>query len=533
MKRTTSLAVILALAPALTAGAPNGRPAASIDLGTVQGVEQVKGQWRYSDTRIVEVDFRGPGPDNKPSGKPNRTYDFTPHAEGGDFDDSRWEVLDPTTLGRRRSTGKLCFNWYRIRLTVPERIGDFNPAGSTVVFETIVDDYAEVWVDGKLARDLGQRSGGVVTGFNAPNRLVIGRDVKPGQQIQLAVFGINGPISARPENFIYVRYAKLDFYTSAPAARGAHATPLAGKIVRLDPRFDKLVPRDAVLEEVADGLTWVEGPAWDRQNGVLLFSDIPTNAVYRAFPGAGAHVFLKPSGYTGAAPFRGREPGANGLAFDAAGRLVLCEHGDRRIARLDKDGRKTTLADRYHGKRLNSPNDLVFKSNGDLYFTDPPFGLPEAFDDPAKELPFSGVYRLSTDGTLTLLTREIKAPNGIAFSPDERTLYVSNADPGRAVWLAYDVRDDGTLGTGRVFFDATAWTKTKKGAPDGMKVDRDGNLFAAGPGGLHVFAPDGTHLGSIETGVATSNCAWGEDGTVLYLTADTAVYRLKLTTKGY
>lgn len=310
------------------------------------------------------------------------------------------------------------------------------------------------------------------------------------------------------------------------------ALPPLGKIVKLNPRFDLLVPRDAKLEKITDGFTWVEGPVWDRRSGTLLFSDIPNNAVFKWKEGEGTSVFLKPSGYTGSAPFLGQEPGSNGLAFDAAGRLALCEHGDRRIARLEADGRKTTLVDRYKSKRLNSPNDLVFKSNGDLYFTDPPFGLPNAFDDPNKELDFSGVYRLSTDGKLTLLIREIKAPNGIAFSPDEKTLYVSNADPNRAVWMAYDVRDDGTLAKGRVFFDATAWTRTKKGAPDGMKVDRAGNLFAAGPGGIYIFTPDGTHLGSIEMDVATSNVAWGDDGSVLYITASTAIYRIRLGTRG-
>jgi gluconolactonase len=305
-----------------------------------------------------------------------------------------------------------------------------------------------------------------------------------------------------------------------------------GKIVRLDPQFDRLVPAGAKLERVADGFSWVEGPVWDRRSGHLLFSDIPSNSIFRWLPGSGASLFLKPSGYTGAALFSGREPGSNGLALDSEGRLVLCEHGDRRIARLEKDGRKTTLADRYEGKRLNSPNDLVFKSNGDLYFTDPPFGLPKAFDDPARETDFSGVYRLSKSGKLTLLTQELRAPNGIAFSPSERTLYVSNADPARAVWRAFDVRDDGSLGTSRVFFDATSWTRHKKGAPDGMKVDIAGNLFAAGPGGIHVFTPDGRHLGSIETGVATSNCAWGDDGSVLYITADRAILRVQLSTRG-
>jgi gluconolactonase len=308
--------------------------------------------------------------------------------------------------------------------------------------------------------------------------------------------------------------------------------PGLGTIVRLDPRFDRLVPRDAALEKVAGGFAWVEGPVWNRTGGYLLFSDIPNNSVFKRREGTGVSLFLKPSGYTGEVIFEGREPGSNGLAFDPEGRLVLCEHGNRRIARLEADGRKTTLADRYEGKRLNSPNDLVFKTNGDLYFTDPPFGLPRAFEDPRKELDFSGVYRLSASGQLSLLTREIKAPNGLAFSPDEKTLYVSNADPTRAVWMAYDVGDDGSLANGRVFFDATAWTKTKKGVPDGMKIDREGNIFAAGPGGIHIFAPDGTHLGSIETGVATSNAAWGDDGSVLYITASTAVYRIRLATKG-
>lgn len=318
---------------------------------------------------------------------------------------------------------------------------------------------------------------------------------------------------------------------SAPAQFADTAGP-GGRIVRLDSRVDRLVPPGAVLEKVADGFTWVEGPVWDRRGGHLLFSDIPKNAVYKWVPGSGVSLFLTPSGYTGTAPFAGREPGSNGLAFDPRGRLVLAEHGDRRIARLESDGRKTTVADRYQGRRLNSPNDLVFTSNGDLYFTDPPFGVPKAFDDPAKELPLSGVFRLSAQGELTLLTSELRAPNGLAFSPDERVLYVSNADRARAVWMAYDVRADGSLGPGRVFFDATARAHTLKGVPDGMKVDRAGHLFAAGPGGIYILAPGGTHLGSLETGGVVSNVAWGEDGSVLYITANRAIYRIRLSTRG-
>ncbi len=316
------------------------------------------------------------------------------------------------------------------------------------------------------------------------------------------------------------------------AARQQTSSARRAKIVRLDPRFDQLVPRDAVLEKLADGYAWVEGPAWNRNGGYLLFSDIPNNSVFKWQEGKGVSLFLKSSGYTGKAPFAGREPGSNGLTFAADGRLVLCEHGDRRIARLEEDGTRTTLADRYKGKRLNSPNDLAFKSNGDLYFTDPPFGLPQAFDDPHKELDFSGVYRLAMNGELTLLTREIRAPNGIAFSPDEKTLYLTDVDPDRPAWLAYDVKEDGTIGIGRVFFDATPWKKGNYGGPDGLTVDREGNLFAARPGGINVFAPDGTLLGSIETGIATSNVTWGNDGSVLYITANTAIYRIRLRTNG-
>ncbi|WP_447977525.1 SMP-30/gluconolactonase/LRE family protein [Candidatus Nitrospira bockiana] len=303
-------------------------------------------------------------------------------------------------------------------------------------------------------------------------------------------------------------------------------------ITRLDPRIDRLIPKDAKLEKIADGFAWTEGPVWSRPDGFLLFSDVPNNVVQQWKAGGGLSRFLQPSGYTGAAPFPGREPGSNGLAFDRAGRLILCQHGDRRLARLEADGRFTTLADRYDGKRLNSPNDLVVASTGEIYFTDPPFGLPERFADPGKELPFQGVYRLSVDGRLTLLIRNIRAPNGIAFSPDERTLYVTDVDPRRAAWLAYDVTSDGTVMNGRVFFDATRWRKDPYFGPDGVKVDQSGNVFGARPGGVSIFAPDGTHLGDIEIGAATSNLNWGDDGFTLYITAGDAVYRMRLATKG-
>lgn len=305
-----------------------------------------------------------------------------------------------------------------------------------------------------------------------------------------------------------------------------------GTIVRKDPRFDKLIPTSSQLEKLSGGFEWSEGPLWIREGAYVLFSDIPKNAVMMWKEGVGTSVFLEKSGYTGTTPRNG-ESGSNGLLLDAQGRLVLCEHGDRRVARVERDGKKTTLADRFGGKRLNSPNDAVLKSNGDIYFTDPPYGLEKQIGDPARELNFQGVFRISTKGELTLLTKEVSMPNGIAFSPDEKKLYVANSDPENAVWFQFDVNDDGTIANRKTFFDATAWVKEgRAGLPDGLKVDRRGNLFATGPGGLHVFAPDGAHLGTIDTGGATANCAWGGDGSVLYITADMNLLRIKTGTKG-
>lgn len=333
-----------------------------------------------------------------------------------------------------------------------------------------------------------------------------------------------------------------------PAATTTAPTPNADKpestrlvkVVRLNPAFDNLLttkeefPGEGTVTRLSLGHKWTEGPVWNRKENYLLFSDIPNNAIYKWQANKGASLFLQPAGYSGKEPFTGKEPGTNGLTYDAQGRLVMCQHGDRRVARLEADGKTITgLVDKYEGKRLNSPNDLTYHSNGDLYFTDPPYGLPKNWEDPGRELDFCGVYRLDKKGKLTLLTKEITRPNGIALSPDEKKLYVASSDPDKAIWMVYDVIADGTLANGKVFFDATAWAKEKRpGLPDGMKVDKDGNVFATGPGGVLVFAPDGTHLGSFETGVPTANVAFGDDGSTLYVTANTAVIRIKLNTKG-
>ncbi|HVF26645.1 MAG TPA: SMP-30/gluconolactonase/LRE family protein [Pyrinomonadaceae bacterium] len=308
--------------------------------------------------------------------------------------------------------------------------------------------------------------------------------------------------------------------------------PTIGTIIRHDSRFDKLIAAGTQIEVLASGFVWAEGPVWIKGEECLLFSDIPRNSVMKWKEGEdGVSLFMKPSGYTGIADY-GAEPGSNGLTLDAQGRLVLCEHGDRRVSRLLWDGGKQTLVDNFMGKRLNSPNDAVFKSSGDLYFTDPAYGLPKQFEDSRRELDFCGVYRLSQDGEVTLLTKEMTRPNGLAFSPDEKTLYVSQSDPEQAIWRAFAVNADGTLGENRIFYDVTTQVGKLPGLPDGMKIDRDGNIFATAPGGVSVFASDGTFLGRIETGVSTSNCAWGNDGTVLYMTADMYLCRVKTNTRG-
>jgi len=316
-------------------------------------------------------------------------------------------------------------------------------------------------------------------------------------------------------------------------AEGAEVVPTVGSIERLDPRFDKLVPATATIEVLAMGFDWSEGPVWlpdaEGRDACLLFSDIPRNRINRWRPAKGVDVFLEPSGFSGPDPY-GREPGSNGLALDREGRLILCEHGDRRVSRLERNGGRKTLADSFEGKRLNSPNDAVVHSSGAIYFTDPPYGLPKQWDDPRRELDFCGVYRLGDDGRLTLLCRTMTRPNGIAFSPDEQTLYVAQSDPKAPIWRAFTVRDDGTLDEGRTFFDASSLAKTRRGMPDGLKVDARGNLFATGPGGVLVIAPDGTHLGTLLTGQTTANCAFGEDGRTRFITADSLLCRVRLAT---
>ena len=506
---------------------PYGRPDATIDLRTREGTQLVQGQWHYSDVKILEVESQGPGADLKPSGKPVKTYDYEPHAGSADFNDSLWQVLDPTTLEARRGNGKVSFNWYRINITVPESVAAFPVRGSTLAFEIVIDDYAEIWLDGKLMTALGQTGGSVVKGWNAPNKIILTHHAQPGQKFQIAVFGYNGPISRSPENFIWVKSATLDFYGPG---RGTGVNAVDTKIERFDPALDRIVPRNAKIEKLAGGFLFTEGPVWVGDGGYLLFSDPDNNLIYRWSAEEGVSIYRTHSGYTGMDIGEYGQPGSNGLTVDGQGRLTINEHGNRRVTRLEKNGQLTVLADSYQGKRLNSPNDLVYRSDGALYFTDPPFGLPRFFADPRKELPFSGVYCL-INGELKLVSTDLTGPNGLAFSPDEKYLYVDNWDEKSKVILRYEVRPDGTLANKTVFFDATS--EPGDDAWDGLKVDQDGNVYASGPGGLWILSPGGKHLGTIVGPEQPHNLAWGdEDHRTLYLAAQTGLYRIGVNVRG-
>lgn len=308
-------------------------------------------------------------------------------------------------------------------------------------------------------------------------------------------------------------------------------TSVTVSVEKFDPALDAIVGNQLTVSVIASGYEWTEGPLWLEGDKKLLFSDVPTNTIYQWTEEKGASIYLTPSGYTGEAP-RGGEPGSNGLTLDDEGNLLLCQHGDRRIAMMNTSLAEpasdfTTISDTYNGKRFNSPNDLVFR-NYDIYFTDPAYGLEKQMDDPKKELPFQGVYRIPAEGQVQLMIDSLTRPNGIGFSPDGKKMYVANSDSEKALWYEYSINDSLKITSGKILWNATEQAKTEKGLPDGLKVDGQGNIFATGPGGIWIFSGDGKLLGKIKLEEATSNCALTADGKTLFVTNDMLVLKIKL-----
>ncbi|GAB3882138.1 SMP-30/gluconolactonase/LRE family protein [Spirosoma agri] len=321
-----------------------------------------------------------------------------------------------------------------------------------------------------------------------------------------------------------------------PLSGIAQSQPYAtiGQVVRTDPQLNQLIPANAKIEIIAAGFDHLEGPVWVRDSSYLLVNDTKAQTTYKWSPKTGLSKFLEHTGYTGRLPYS-EEPGSNGMTIDRKGQLIICDHGDRRIAVMPLRGKggKRTLTDHVQGKRYNSPNDVVAHANGSLYFSDPPYGLPQQQNDPARETTVNGVYRMASNGTVTLLINDITYPNGLAFSADGKTLYVSQSDSLKPLIMAYPVMADGAVGKGRVYFDASSLPKFRpKEVVDGLKTDKAGNVWTSGPGGVLIISPAGKLMGRIDTGEVISNCAWGDDGSTLYLTSGMFLCRIKTTTNG-
>ncbi|MEZ0244199.1 MAG: SMP-30/gluconolactonase/LRE family protein [Sphingomonas sp.] len=322
----------------------------------------------------------------------------------------------------------------------------------------------------------------------------------------------------------------------APFVPGiALAGETVGKITRLDPALDAIVDANAPIEMLASGYKWAEGPVWVKDGGYLLFSDVPSNVIWK-WDGKAATKFLEPSGLAGPIPAGVREAGANGLAIDAKGNLIMADSGTRCVASVDlKTKKKTILAGKYDGKRFSSCNDVAIHANGTIYFTDPPYGFSEGDTSPLKEIPFNGVYRLTPSGEVHLIENRLTRPNGVALSPDGQYLYITISDPARPEILRVELDvEGGGADEPKLFADMREGVAAKlPGLPDGLKVSKNGHVFSSGPGGIHIYTPAGKLLGVISPGTACANCAFGEDGKTLFLTANNMLAKVRLKTPGW
>jgi len=513
------------------------RPFAVVDLKTIDGAAAVGASWKVKPAIIKDALFKAPGPSDNdpfliyPTGKQVKTNNLNPNLSDPDFNTIGWQNIEADKLEQRLGNGLLSHVWYKTDIVLPTQIGGKNINGTSVYFEITADDYSEVYIDGVLKKQFGQTGAGVISGYNARNRLLLTSDAKAGQHFSIAVLVTNGPIGNEPDNYVWIRNAVLDFYET-DFIKNSHEK--VGKVWKMDNGIDKLLDANEKVEKLADGFTFTEGPVW-HPDGFLLFSDPNMNMIYRFNPGNNnVTIYQSHSGYTGMDIGEIGQPGSNGLAIDNKGLLVVCQQGNRRVIREEKKGPVTVLADRYEGKRLNSPNDLTIKSDGTLYFTDPPYGLPGFYNSPKKETDFNGVYMVK-NGKISLVATDCGGPNGIAFSPDEKYLYVTNWDirdihNTKTIWR-YEVQPDGTLKNGKIFYDFS-YSEDEE-ALDGMKVDFDGNLYVSAPGGLSILSPNAKLLGKITMPERPANMAWGgADGKTLYLTAHTGLYRILTKTGG-
>ena len=514
------------------------KPQAIADLKTTEGAAWVSAKWYVQNAQVTDVDFKAPGKGTNadplllyPTGKKIKTNQLHPQIGAADFDKG-YKEIKPTDLETRQGAGLLSFVWYKVDITIPATIGKLNTNGSTAVFEIVMDDYSEIWVNGKQMQGFGQSGNGVISGFNTRNRVILSNDSKAGDHYSVAILGINGTIGKLPDNYIWVRNAVVDFYKDGLPTMSSWKD--VGKVFTLDEQLNNIITPGTKVERIADGFSFTEGPVW-HPDGYLLFSDPNTNTIYRYNPANhNITVYMSHSGYSGVDIGEYGQPGSNGLAIDKEGRLIVDQHGNRRVVRFEKKGPLTVLADKIDGKRFNSPNDVVLKSDGSIYFTDPPYGLPGFFNDKRKELDYSGVFMIK-EGKVSLVSKDLGGPNGLAFSPDEKYFYVTNWDirdihHTKTLWR-YEVQLDGSLKNGKILAD---WNMTEDDeALDGMKVDKQGNLFVSAPGGLWILNSEGKFLGKIVTAERPANMAWGDaDGKTLYMTAHSSLYKIRVNTGG-
>jgi gluconolactonase len=514
-----------------------GRPDAVADLKTNEGVALVNAKWYVQEAHVRDADFKSPGPGTNgdalplyPTGAAIKTHSIHPQIGAADFD-AAFKEIKPVELESRQGTGLVSFVWYKVECTLPASLGKLNTNGATAVFEITVDDYSEIWVNGKQVQGPGQIGNGVISGYNARNRIILTNNALAGQKFSIAVLGVNGPLGQIPDNYIWIRNAVIDFYKELPSNKEWKDI---GKIYTINEKLNSVIAPGTKIEKIADGFSFTEGPVW-HPNGFLLFSDPNTNTIYRYNPANHyVTVYMSHSGYTGADIGEYVQPGSNGLAIDKEGRLIIDQHGNRRVIRIEKKGPVTVLADKIDGKRFNSPNDVVLKSDGSIYFTDPPYGLPDFYNDKRKELDYQGVFMIK-NGKVSVVSKDLGGPNGLAFSPDEKYFYVTNWDirdihNTKTIWR-YEVQPDGTLTNGKIFFDFNLTEDDE--ALDGLKIDKEGNLFVSAPGGLWIINAAGKLLGKIVTPERPANMAWGDaDGKTLYMTAHSSLYKVRINTGG-